>query len=176
MKPNEISFKSPKNKFFADIKIKAECFSGGANTTTVGAETLDGCRQFAECYLKQCFGGRVPAAYVEIRENKAAYPQFEWVKVDGYDIGADAGERCVYQVNALMRADTSALLQTDSYAKARARYDEEVDGAMPADVTGWRDHDEAWRSVYQIELNRIVTDSDGETDIVAIKTSKYLSL
>lgn len=177
MKTNEISFRSPKNQFFADIKIKTECFSGGANTTMVGAETLDGCRQFAEAYLKQCFGGRVPAAYVEIRENKATYPAFDWVKVDSYEIGTDAGKRCVYQVTALMHADTSVLFETESLAAARARYDKEVADATAADVTGWPDHDEAWNTVHRIELNRIAFDEEGEVaDVESVELSDYFEL
>lgn len=86
MKTKENNFRSPKNKYFADVRLLAETFAGGSNVVSYGAETLEACKRGAESYLSTVFG-HLPSADVQIRENRAGFPSFDWVVVESYKIG-----------------------------------------------------------------------------------------
>lgn len=84
MKTNEISSRSPKNRYFADITLLNKCYAGGGNTNSIGASTLDECRRMADAEVARL--GDDTRASVVIRENIAEYPAFDWRESERYSI------------------------------------------------------------------------------------------
>lgn len=70
------SLHSPKNKFRIEIHFNKPSKDTGS-VISYTANSIDQLKAYAECYKK---------ARVTIMENVKEYPEFDWVKVESYNI------------------------------------------------------------------------------------------
>ena len=84
MKTKEITARSPKNKFVAQV-----CFNNAlpevGSVSSIGAMTLEDVKANVHSFC----GDNIKAASgatVIVRENKKEYPLFEWVEVETYKL------------------------------------------------------------------------------------------
>lgn len=80
-----ISFRSPKNKFYAEIHF-SEPLEGIGSVTSLGGMTLDECKFRAEKEARRILEHNNVIATIHIRENKKVYPEFDWVYVERYEV------------------------------------------------------------------------------------------
>lgn len=84
MKTNEISQKSPKNKYFAEVTYSTP-LEGIGSCSRVGAMELGGLKN----EVARLFGEnarKAGGAHVVIKENKKEYPCFEWETKEAYNL------------------------------------------------------------------------------------------
>lgn len=81
---NQITTKSPKNRFFADITYRKPLSEIGSASST-GAMTIDEVKMQCVFYIDQAKALGVDSR-VTIRENKKTYPEFEWVNIESYNV------------------------------------------------------------------------------------------
>ena len=59
--------------------------------------------------------------------------------------------------------DSNTIFESEDKSSAEARYAQEVKVAgEPVDIAGWTDSDQAWSSMYHIELLKTTRDEDGD--------------
>lgn len=59
--------------------------------------------------------------------------------------------------------DSETIFESEDKSSAEARYTQEVKAAgEPVDIAGWTDSDQAWNSMYHIELLKTTRDEDGD--------------
>ena len=59
--------------------------------------------------------------------------------------------------------DSQTLFESEDKSSAESRYVQEVKAAgEPVDIAGWTDSDQAWKSMYHIELLKTTRDEDGD--------------
>ncbi|PJI28250.1 hypothetical protein [Prevotella intermedia] len=78
MKTNNNSAHSPKNKFYGTIYQAG--ISGSGDTLSLSSNDLEALKGWLE---KEAKG---KAAQIIIKENKAAYPLFDWKEIENYEI------------------------------------------------------------------------------------------
>lgn len=98
-------------------------------------------------------------------------------EVEGEEIASE--EKTTFAVVAFCgNGDSQTLFESEDKSAAEARYAEEVKAAgVPVDVEGWTDSDQAWSSMYHIEILKTTTDKDG--DIVCdecLEHSEYFNI
>ncbi|MCM1216534.1 MAG: hypothetical protein NC209_03980 [Alistipes sp.] len=83
----------------------------------------------------------------------------------------------VYTVNITDRTSSNAIFESANEAEAREFFEnqkQQLSANTPADVTGWQDRDQAWASVYCVELTKNVLDEVGDIEEVeAIESTEY---
>lgn len=74
--------------------------------------------------------------------------------------------------------DSENIFESEDKSAAEARYAEEVKAAgEPVDCEGWTDSDQAWNSMYHIELLRTTRDEDGDiVDEEGLEHSEYFNI
>jgi hypothetical protein len=88
MEKNFISFRSPKNKYRAEINYKPALDFGSVES--MGAMNLGNLKlmvaRLAEQRRAECGSDFFEEIYVSIWRNEATYPEFDWKPVETYNI------------------------------------------------------------------------------------------
>ena len=84
-------------------------------------------------------------------------------EVEGADNEVSKEETTTFAVVAFCgNGDSQTLFESEDKSSAEARYVQEVKAAgEPVDIAGWTDSDQAWKSMYHIELLKTTRDEDG---------------
>ena len=103
--------------------------------------------------------------------------------INSYDCVKDAiestDETTTFAVVAFCgNGDSQTLFESEDEGAARNQYYKEVKNAGdPVDTTGWTDSDQAWNSMYHIELLRTTRDEDGDIiDEEGLEYSEYFNI
>lgn len=86
--------------------------------------------------------------------------------------------KTIYTINYTTRVESNPIKDAfSSIDEARAFFESEkkkLSENTPADTTGWKDNDQAWGSVYLLELVKTIIDDDGDIeDMVEIDSTDY---
>lgn len=95
------------------------------------------------------------------------------------DNEASKEETTTFAVVAICgNGDSETIFENEDKNAAEARYADEVKAAgEPVDVAGWTYDDQAWKSMYHIELLKMTIDDDGDIiDEVALEHSEYFNI
>ena len=98
-------------------------------------------------------------------------------EVEGEEIASE--EKTTFAVVAFCgNGDSQTLFESEDEGAARNQYYREVKNAGdPVDTTGWTDSDQAWNSMYHIELLRTTRDEDGDIiDEEGLEYSEYFNI
>ena len=76
------SFRSPKNKYSADISY-SKALSGIGSCSSASANDVAELKNFIEFYIRQARQNKSTCT-ITILENMDQYPKFNWVKIEQY--------------------------------------------------------------------------------------------
>lgn len=100
------------------------------------------------------------------KADEAFIAEVEGEAADSNDVENEASkeETTTFAVVAFCgNGDSQTLFESEDKSAAEARYAEEVKAAgEPVDIAGWTDSDQAWKSMYHIELLKTTRDEDGD--------------
>lgn len=100
------------------------------------------------------------------KADEAFIAEVEGEAADSNDVENEASkeETTTFAVVAFCgNGDSEIIFESEDKSAAEARYAEEVKAAgEPVDIAGWTDSDQAWKSMYHIELLKTTRDEDGD--------------